>query len=188
MMEAWGMKDYEARHIFMAIAIGILALSPFLLVMLPLPLANMKYKTSMTWVVTVPQITYLFYGIGLFLLFLSFFTLFLLSLSKISKLISCASLIVSILFIAHGSQQFTALSGEAILFKETVWEGTQSYTWDEIEKVNYFENRMSGDFPIFEFYFTDGNMLRLQENRFVQPWYRPITEKLESHEVEFNRK
>ena len=182
------MKDYEARHIFMAFGLGILALSPYLLVMLPLPLASTLYESPVTWVVSVPKNIYLFYGVGLFLLIFAFFLLFLLSLNKASKMISGVCLFFSVLFIAHGTQQYTAVTSEGISFKQTIWEGTQSYSWDEIEKVVYRENRMSGNFPMFEFHFVDGNMRNLQENRSVQPWYRMIKDKLDSLDTKFERR
>ena len=87
------MRGYETRHLFMAVAIALLLLSPVFILLAPLFIANTLYHTPESWYVFVSGMSYLVYGIGCFFLVLAVFMLFLLAGQKFSIIVSLALLI-----------------------------------------------------------------------------------------------
>ncbi|MFC5603697.1 hypothetical protein [Sporosarcina koreensis] len=179
------MKNYEVRHIFMAIGLGILVISPFLLLPLPTFVAT-NIHDPQGWVVILPGKAYLLYAFGFLFLSASALILFVLNLSKAAKIGSIASLLFSAFFFVSAIQIYTSLSGESISFRESLWSDRHSYAWEEVEKVHF--NLAADGFPKYEFYFKDGNELTFSENGHIRMWRTAIEGELKKHEIEFEKK
>ncbi|WP_339252429.1 hypothetical protein NSQ43_01410 [Sporosarcina sp. FSL W8-0480] len=176
------MYNNRARHIFMVISIVILIMSPLLLLPLPTFIASSMHGL-LAWVVFVPGKAYLLYGFGFLFLFGSAFILFLLDLSKIAKISSIAALLISIAFYASAPQNYALFADDSIAFRESIWKDRQSYTWDELEIVNFDLSVI--DFPKYEFRFKDGKEIALPENSHIRVFRSAIEGKLKEHRVEF---
>ena len=96
-------KDYEAKHIFMAIALVILVISPVLLLLTPAFVANTLYNTAEDWHIFVPGVSYIFYGLGFLFLVLSPAIIFILNIGKKSLIFGLVFLLLSSLSFYIGS-------------------------------------------------------------------------------------
>lgn len=161
-------KNYETRHIFMAIAIGILLLAPVFILLMPLFVANTLYYTPRNWYVFVSGTSYFVYSIGFMFLFLSAMILFLLASRKSSIYISIACLLLGGVSFYVASQNYIAIGDASISYRETFSKVNHSYPWSEIERVIYNRVPRSEGFSEYEFYFNDGNNMILPENGIVK--------------------
>lgn len=182
------LNENEPRHIFMASSFGILVISPLLLLLLPSFIANALYQVSNTWVVVVPATVYVLYGLGMLFLFIATFLLWILSVNKKSKWLAAICVLISFLLMADGSGRYVGVSTDGISFKRGVAEAGQHYAWSKIQQVVYRENPQGGGFPKFDFYFNDGDMVTLPENRNVRIFHNSIIKTLWSEEIELERK
>lgn len=178
-------KNYEARHIFLAIALGVLVISPFLLLPLPTFVAT-NLHNPMGWVVILPGKAYLLYALGFICLFASSLILFILNLSKAAKISSLISLLLSVFFFAGAVQKYTSLADESISFRESIWSDRHSYAWEEVESVKY--HQATDGFPKYEFHFKDGNQVTFSENGHIRMWRTAIEGKLKKHAIELEKK
>jgi len=69
------MYNEEPRHIYLALSVGLLFISPILLFILPQTLILFQESTD-TWVTVVTRVNYFVCGAGFLLLVMSLFLLF----------------------------------------------------------------------------------------------------------------
>ena len=161
-------KVYETRHVFMAIAIVILLISPILLLIIPANVADTLYFSPDNWGVIVPGNGYVLYIVAFLFLLLASAILFLLDIKKISIIISILFLLASGVSFYFASATYIALSDDLISYRTLFSQKKHTYHWDEIEKAVYYD-RLPGDgFPTYEFFFIDGNSMTLSENGHVK--------------------
>lgn len=168
----------------MVIAIGILLLSPIFIMVLPLFVANTLYFTAGNWYVLVSGAIYIVYSIGFLFLILSAMILSLLDSSKVSIYISIACLILSGFFFLIASKNYISLGDDSISYREMFSKENHSYSWDEIERVVYYEVPRGGGFPQYEFYFDDGEKFVLAENGIVERLRIVIYNRLSQVDIE----
>ncbi|MDN4608470.1 hypothetical protein [Sporosarcina highlanderae] len=178
----------EPRHIFMAISFGILVVSPVFLLLLPSFIANSLYQEPSTWVIVVPSKVYLLYGVGVLFLIIATSLLWILSVNKKSKWLAAICILISILFVAEGSGHYVRVSTEGISFKRGVVEANQHYAWDKIEQVVFRQIPQEGGFPKFDFYFRDGEMVTLPQNRHMHLFHNTLVKTLQREGIDVTRK
>lgn len=179
------LNNYDARHIFLAIGIGILVITPFLLLPMPTFVATNLHNPN-GWAVILPGTAYFHYAIGFLFLAASAFILFILDISKAAKIGSVVSLLLSAFFFMSAIQKYTSLADESISFRESLWSDRYSYAWEEVEKVHF--NLAEEGFPKYVFHFKDGKELTFSENGHIRVWRTAIEGKLKKHDVELEKK
>ncbi|WP_339253626.1 hypothetical protein NSQ43_05170 [Sporosarcina sp. FSL W8-0480] len=178
----------EPRHFFMAITLGLLVISPVVLVLIPSFIANSLYEKPNSWVVVVPAKVYLLYGIGIIFLIIATSLLWTLSVNRISKWLAALCILISIFFIADGAGRYVGVASDGILFKQGMSEANQHYTWDKIERVVYRQYPHDGGFPKFDFYFKDGEKITLPENRHMRIFHNTLLKTLQKEGIFFERR
>jgi ABC-type transport system involved in multi-copper enzyme maturation permease subunit len=176
-------KDYETRHIFMAIAICIAVISPVLILVLPTFIANTLYHTPDNWYVLIAGKTYGVYSIGFLFLTLSPLALFLLAGRKFSVLISIAFLVLSALTFYVASLNYTSLATNSISYREMFTTENHTYSWSEIDRVVFHRMHEDEGFSEYEFYFNDGNEMTLVENSIVSGLRDSIVNRLNAEDI-----
>lgn len=157
------MKDYEMKHIFMAIAICIAVVSPIFILLFPNFIANTLYHTPESWYMIVAGKTYGVYAVGFLFLILSPSALFLLEGRKLSVLIVVACLLLSALTFYIASLNYTSLETNSISYREMFKTEKHTYAWSDIDQVFYHPVNENEGYSKFEFHFIDGNELTLPE-------------------------
>ncbi|WP_047982495.1 hypothetical protein [Ornithinibacillus contaminans] len=171
--------NYEARHFFMATAIGILFLSPILLLIIPSFIANSMYLTTGTWIVFVPSTGYLIYAIGCAVLVLAALIPFLFKIRKMTIGIGILCVFLSCIIFLLATKPHTELSDNGISYRTSPFEVTNTYAWTEIERVDFFE-AIPGEKAYFDFHFHDGSQFTLIENAYVSNFHGPIFDAIQS--------
>ena len=179
--------DYEPKHTFMLIAIGILALSPFLLLPFPLFIANTLYHTPDSWYILIAEKTYSVYGVGCLFLFIAAAILFLLDRSKTAIYVSIFCVLLSGLTFYTAAQNYTSLSNDSISYRALFTTQQYTYGWDEIERVVYKKALPGEGFSEYELYFIDGNKMILVENAYVRELNRALHTRLRYEGIEVER-
>ena len=161
-------KVYETRHVFLAISIVVLLISPILLLIIPANVADTLYFSPDNWGVIVPGKGYVLYIVAFLFVLLASAILFVLDIKKTSIIISTFFLLASGVSFYFASTTYIALSDDSISYRTLFSKELHIYHWDEIEKVFYYD-RLPGDGSAnFEFFFIDGNSLTLTENGHVK--------------------
>ncbi|SET16915.1 hypothetical protein SAMN05216389_106142 [Oceanobacillus limi] len=174
---------YETRHLFMAVAIAILFLSPVLLLLLPSFVANSLHNTDGSWFVFVPGGSYAVYGVGaLFLIFAALLP-FLLRIKKSSLLLAFICAILSVICFHIASQAYTSISDQSISYRYLFTSEEHQYSWDEIDRVVYNRIPKEEGFSDYEFYFSDGAKLQLKENGQLAELKSTIYKRLRKEEI-----
>ncbi|QUW20549.1 hypothetical protein JSQ81_11835 [Sporosarcina sp. Marseille-Q4063] len=176
-------KDYEPRHIFMAIAICIAVVSPVFILVLPTFIANTLYRTPDNWYIFVAGKTYGVYSIGFLFLTLSPFVLFLLAGRKFSVLISLVCLVLSGLTFYVASLNYTSLSTNSISYREMLTTENHTYSWSEIDRAVFHQAKEDEEFSQYEIHFNDGNQLTLVENGTVRGLRDSIVNRLNAEGI-----
>ena len=179
------LRDYEAlRYIFLIIAIGLLALSPIFLLTAPLLVANTLYHEAGLWYVFVSGTSYAVYGVGLLFLFLAAVIIFILNIKKSSIVIGVLCVLLSGISFVVASQEYTSLADDSISYREIFTKENHVYPWSEIEKVTYTKVPSNEGSPEYEFYFKDGNRMKLAENDLVRQYRISMDNRLKSEGIE----
>ncbi|MGG0668681.1 hypothetical protein [Sporosarcina koreensis] len=176
-----------SRQIFMAITIGIFVCSPIFVLIVPLFIANALYQESNTWAVVVPAKAFMSFGLGALFLITATFLLWIMSVNKKSKWLAAICVLLSILLMVDGSGRYVGVSTDGISFKRGLAGANQHYEWSNIQQVVYREFPEEGGFPKFDFYFKDGEMVTLPENRDMRIFTNTLTKVLQKEEIEFKR-
>lgn len=159
-------KDYDTKHIFLAIAICIGISAPVFLVFVPQVIANILYQTRAIWHMYVPGNVYWVYGIGFLLLFLAVFLPYVLNVNKISIVIAILFVPLSMFLFYAGSQAFQSLSDDEITYREIFSSDTHTYQWEDLQDIQYITPEKGP--PTYEFVFQDGNTLTFRENGYLK--------------------
>lgn len=176
-------KNYETRHIFLVMAIGILLLAPILILILPLFVANTLYFTPGNWYVFVEGKSYIVYSVGFLFLFLSAMILFLLAGRKSSIYVCIICIVMSVFSFYIATQNYIALGDTSISYREIFSKTNHSYSWSEIERVVYNRVPSSEGFSEYEFHFNDGNTMILVENGIVKGLKDGIYSRLSNEKI-----
>ena len=161
-------KLYETRHVYLAISIVVLLISPILLLIIPENVADTLYYSPENWGVIVPGKGYVLYIVAFLFLLLASAILFLLDIKKLSIALSIVFLLASGASFYFASATYIALSDDSISYRMLFSNEQHTYYWDEIEKAFYYD-RLPGDgSPTYEFFFIDGNSLTITENGHVK--------------------
>jgi len=161
-------KVHETRHVFLAIAIVILLISPILLLIIPENAADTLYYSPENWGVIVPGKGYVLYIVAFLFLLLASAILFVLDIKKLSIVMSIVFLLASGASFYFASATYTVFTDDSISYRTLFSNEKHTYSWDEIEKAYYYD-RLPGDgFPEFDFLFIDGNRMTLTETGHVK--------------------
>lgn len=158
------LKNDENRHVFMAIAIVILVISPVFILLFPPFIANTLYHTGADWHIFVPGVAYLFYGIAFLFLALSPGIIFILDITKKSIVFGMFFLLLSGISFYIASGPYISLTNDAISYRAIFSAEKHTHLWDDVEKANYYEVPSDEGFSKYEFFFNDGTSLELPEN------------------------
>ncbi|WP_106494731.1 hypothetical protein [Lentibacillus sp. Marseille-P4043] len=175
-------KNYESRHIFIAISIVIAVASPIFLLFVPITIANNIHYTTETWFVFLSPAVYLVYGTGFFLLFVAGLLLAIFNIKKLPILLSTICVVLSIFVFYTASQHYEAISEKGIYYRPLFSENKYAYSWDDLTKVIH---RMKPDRSAskYEFIFQDGNSITIGENGYFQDIKQQIFHELEERNI-----
>ncbi|WP_066300126.1 hypothetical protein [Bacillus sp. FJAT-29937] len=180
-------KNYQPKHVFLAIGICIAVSSPFLLIFAPQTIADSVYYTKGIYqVVFVPGENYIVYGIGLFLLIIAAMIISIFDIRKFSIILSFVFVCLSIIPFWMASQSFKLISEDGLSYRTLFSKQDLSYSWSEVEKVIYYKGE-KGDFPEYEFLFIDGNQLKFKANAYFQMVVPLVTDRLKKVNVSIEK-
>ncbi|WP_210471364.1 hypothetical protein [Sporosarcina sp. 6E9] len=182
------MRDYETRHLFLAAAIVLLILSPFVLLVLPTGVIGALYHSKSQLVLYVMSKSYLVYAAGLFFLFLSVFVIFLLWGKKSVVLVSLTCLILSGFSFFIAAQHYISIGSDKLSYRMLFSTEEHTYHWNEIERGIYYEDEHEKVAPTYEFVFTDGNSVKLPENDYLQEYKYMIRNLIKNAGTELEEK
>jgi hypothetical protein len=173
-----GEKNYETRHIFMAIGICILIFSPILLVFVPQNVSNAVHYTENLWYVFTPRMNFVIYAIGFLLLFISTMLLFLLDIKKMSIILSLILVSLAIVSFFVASESYESLSENYISYSPLFSLKDYTYSWNKVESVSLIEYKREG-YSEYKFVFTDGNSMQLKDDKYFRVLQPRIDYKLQ---------
>ncbi|WP_449536253.1 hypothetical protein [Ferdinandcohnia sp. Marseille-Q9671] len=175
---------YENRMIYLVIGICFAIFAPLSLLFVPQTVAEIAHDKPGIWQVFVPKSIFYLYGVGYLLLFLSMMLLFLLNNKKVSITLSIIFIILGIVPFFVAAQANTTFSYDSISHTPPLKFQSHSYTWDEIEKVNYYKNEENGEFNEYEIFFRDGLVIKLPDNGYFNDIKLNFYSKLDEMNVE----
>lgn len=161
-------KDYEARHLFLALGIVILMVSPIFLLLFPAFIANTLYNTPEDWHIYVPGVAYVFYSIGFLFLVIAPAIIFILDIRKKSIIFGMTFLLLGGVFFYIASGPYKSLTSNSISYRVLFSTEKHTYSWEEVEKVVYYEIPSEEGFSKYEFFFSDGTSMELNENGHIR--------------------
>ncbi|MFE8697372.1 hypothetical protein ACFYKT_13600 [Cytobacillus sp. FJAT-53684] len=160
-------KNYEPRHIALAISIVIAILSLFLIIFIPQTVADIVHYSSGVWHVFVPKENLIVYGIGFFLLFLASLILFIFNMKKRGIYLSIACVLLSLIPFYMGSQSYLIFSNDSISLSPILSSKVTDYTWNDVKSVTFYEGE-EGERSEYVFIFHDGHSITLEDNAYFQ--------------------
>lgn len=175
--------SYSNRHIFMALGVGLVFLSPVLLLLIPSFIANSIHHTSGSWHVLIPKEGYITYGVAFILLCLAPFIVFIYDMKKNSIIIALTLVFLSGVFFFLASFHFISIGSQSLLYREGFFEEEYLYSWDDIKKAEYAEVPRTDGFSTYNIFFEDGNAVSLKENGIVRNYRRAIYAKLNERNI-----
>lgn len=159
------MKNYEARHVFMVFGIGILLVSPVFILLVPLSIVATKYDQLGAWITYTPGTNYLMFGVGVLLVSLSCLIVYFSNLKKAGFVSGLICMTLSGVVFYTSTLPYASLTDEKIKFRKVFSLENESYSWDELDRLVYYETPQQNEGnPRYEFYFKDGNMLSISKN------------------------
>lgn len=161
-------RRYDKKHIFLAIGACIVLFSPVYLLIIPLAVVNTLYYKKGIWITYAPTENYVTFGVSLFLIVLACLVLGFLGIRKwtVGAGVFCVLLSSLVFYIA--SLSYITLSGEEISYRTLFSKEKQSYSWEDIEKLVYYVKLPEDDeLSYYEFYFKDGQMMKMKQNSYV---------------------
>lgn len=181
-------KDYEARHLFLAAAIVLLVLSPVVLLVLPTGVIGALYDSKSQLVLYAMSKSYLVYAAGLFFFFLSVFVIFLLWGKKSVVLVSLTCLVLSGFSFYFAAQHYVSIGSDKLSYRMLFSSKEHNYPWKEIERAIYYEDEYEKVTPTYEFIFDDGNSITLPENAHLEEFKYIISNLLKNEGTELEEK
>ncbi|MDQ0272677.1 hypothetical protein [Cytobacillus purgationiresistens] len=180
------MGRYEARHIFLALSIGIGVLSALSIAFIPQIVGTIVHHDTGIWKVFVPKSAHYMYGIGFFLITIAMLIIALMNVKKLSIVLAVGLTLVSMIPFYIGAQAYVVFSHDKISFSQLLSGDKYEYSWDELDAVHYYE-------PIedrrgrFEFTFHDDNHFSLEDNLYFSDIINPLVLKLDSINLAITR-
>lgn len=180
------MKRYEKKHIFMAIAIGFLLLTPVILLILPTTVVNTLYFSTSQLVVYATSKIYLVYGASLLFFSLAIFLIFLLWDKKVVFLASPLCFVLSGVLLFIASLHYISIGTDELSYRPLFTTEEHRYNWDEITSAISYEDEM--EMPIkYELTFNNGEQLTLMGNAYVQEYRFYINALIEENGTELEK-
>lgn len=176
-------EKYETKHIFMAIGICFIVVSPIMIIFIPLMLAEFFHYTPKVWHVFVPMENYLVCAIGLMFFIVAFMLLFLLEIHKKSIILCLVCLGLGIASIYIASQSYQRLADDHLSYQEIFTTQRHDYPWEEVKEVTQIIER--GGNSKYTFVFHDGNDLTIDENGHFIEIKGKLLNKLQDTGIEF---
>lgn len=162
-------RRYDTRHIFLAIGACIALISPVFILLMPLAIVNTLYYQRDIWILHAPGENYLAYGFSLFLVVLACALLWLLDIRKASIGLAITCLVASGVVFYYVSLSYVTLSDEEISYRKLFSQEKKTYDWEELDQLLYYEKLPEDkDLSYYEFYFKDGEMLTIKQNKYVK--------------------
>lgn len=176
-------KNYETRHVYMAIGIVTALFSPIFLTFVPQTVAEIIHYQKGVWEVLIPNENFIAFGVGFFLIFLACMILFILDIQKYSIILSTTLTLLSFVCFFIASQSHVTLSDDTISYTPFYSIKDYSYTWDEVEKIIRIDYK-SEDKIEYEFSFIDGNHMVIQNNDYLSSIWRQLRKKVGEMNIE----
>lgn len=167
-------KNYEPRHIFLAIAVLTVIIAPLLLAFVPQTISNITHYQKGVWNVFAPGENFIVFGVGFFLIFSAAMTLFLMDIKKLSIIICVILVFLSMTSFFVASQSHKTLAEDLISYSPLFSLEEYTYSWDEVDKIVRLDYINEGYYE-YEFVFTDGNSLNFKNNGY----FRQIRQKFD---------
>ncbi|MFF2755570.1 hypothetical protein ACFVR1_17775 [Psychrobacillus sp. NPDC058041] len=163
------MRNYDRRHIFMAIGACIALFSPIFLIIIPLAVVNTLYYKREIWITYVPGENYVAFGVGVFFLVLACGLLWLYDVRKWTVSVGILCFILCGLTFYIASLSYVTLSDDEIAYRTLFSNENQVYDWKELDKLLYYEKLPEDkETSYYEFLFKDGEMLTMKQNSYVK--------------------
>lgn len=175
-------RNYQTRHIYLAISIIIAIFAPIFYFFLPQTVGDIVHHKDDVFFVSVPKENFYAFGVGFILLFISSMILFLFDIKKISIVFSILFLSFSLGTFYFSAQSFSALGQEKISYSPLFSLKKESHAWDEVTKVIHHRNDV-GDVSFYEFVFEDGNHIILEDNDYFRHASYKFEMKLAEHNL-----
>ncbi|MEK3797395.1 hypothetical protein MHI18_03885 [Peribacillus sp. FSL H8-0477] len=177
------MYNEEPRHIYLALSVGLLFISPILLFILPQTLINLFQESTDTWVTVATRVNYFVCGAGFLLLVMSLFLLFWFDRSNWSKTASFICVCVGLWLFYSASQTFQSFSTTGIVYKTVFSNDTHRYEWSDIQELTYSleTEKKTGAYVIT---FDDKNQIQVNENGYIKSIRRAILTQAKENNVE----
>lgn len=157
-------RNYEPRHIVLAIAISMFVLAPVVLLVLPTAVIKTLYHSPLQLVIYVTSASYLVYGAGLLFFCLSVLVIFLLWGKKSAVFVSLICLILSGSSFYIAAQHYISVGTDGLAYQFLFTSEEYSYQWNEVEKAVYYYDEDEKVPAMYEFTFQDGESVELVEN------------------------
>lgn len=179
-------RNYDTRHIFMAIGAGLLVLSPIFLLTAPSVIVNTLYYKRGIWITYVPGENYVAFAAGLLLLVLACVLLWLLDVKKWTISASIICVILSGILLYMASLSYVTLSNEEISFRTLFSKEKQFYAWEELDQLLFYERPPEEkEISYYEFHFKDGQMLTMKQNNYVRELQGSLSSKVRGLSIPF---
>ncbi|KRG11954.1 hypothetical protein ACA29_12580 [Lederbergia galactosidilytica] len=179
----WMRKNYETKHIFMAIAICFILASPIIIIYIPMMFAQFFHYTPKVWQVFVPMENYLVCAVGLIFLIAAFFLLFFLDFHKKSIAIFLLLLVLSIASFYIMTQSYQRLAEDHLSYQQLFTTHQYSYRWEDVKEVRQTIEKEGHS--KYTFVFHDGNNLTIGEDGYFKEIKNKVINTLENNKIEF---
>ena len=182
------MKNYEPRHIVLAIAISLFVLSPIVLLVLPTAVIGVLYHSPSQLVLYATSGSYLVYGAGLLFFCLSVLIIFLLWGRKLVMIVSLICLVLSGSSFYIAAQHYIAMGTDGLAYQLLFSSEEHIYRWDEIETAVYYQDESEQIASTYAFTFHDGESIDLPENAHLAEYKFFINNFLEEAGIELEER
>ncbi len=157
----------ENRHMFLAISVCTLLLSPLIIIIGPLFIAQTLFYERGYWLIQAPSVNYILFTIGFILLTGAFIILWLKDVNKKSVLFAGILIVACVVLLVGASSSYEKIMPGAITIKSPFSFEKQVYAWEDVEKVDYYLYKEHRNDRYFMFYFKDGSSWRLNQSGYV---------------------
>ena len=177
----------EKRHMFMAISICTLLLSPLIVIIGPLFIAQTLFYERKYWLIQAPSVNYILFTIGFILLTSAFIILWLKDVNKKSVFFAGILIVACAVLLFVASSSYEKIMPDAITIKSPFSIEKKVYAWEDVEKVDYYLYKEHMNDRYFMFYFNDGSSWRLNHSGYVDnEVHSKIESKLSELETPYN--
>ena len=180
-------KNYGSQHVFMVLAFGMALFTPLLLLLVPSTVADLLYFERSNWIIYLSGNIYLTYGIGFGFIILAFLLLCIFKVRIWSVIGSVVFVASSFWLIYSASQGYIIMNDTTIFIKEVFQQEERSYTWNDVEQLNYYDYPPEeNETDRYELFFQDGEMIEFKQNGYVEAIHSRIFDKVRASNKEVN--